>query len=219
MNLLQSAVPVLAAGRGGAGRARLRDGLFQGPAVFVTSSGALAGVGAPFSLVRKMRRNSGIPSRTVGGFTVVELVAVIVLVAILAITAIPRFQDRNAIDVSAKAQQLASDIRYTQSLAMATGQRNRINLAATSYQITTSSGVPVVHPATGSTAPISLGGVSLSGYNPPLTNNYLAFDAKGVPYTDVAGTTLNTNAVITLTESGSTRTVTVSPQTGRVAVQ
>jgi MSHA pilin protein MshC len=181
--------------------------------------GALAGVGAPFFLVRKMRWNSGIRSFAETGFTVVELVAVIVLVAILAITAIPRFQDRNAIDVSAKAQQLASDIRYTQSLAMATGQRNRINLAAASYQITTSSGTPLVHPATGSSAPISLGSVSLSWNNPPPGLGYIAFDAKGVPYTDVAGTTLNTNAVITLTESGSTRTVTVSPQTGRVAVQ
>ena len=166
-----------------------------------------------------MRWNAGVRSFAKNGFTLVELVAVIVLVAILAFTAIPRFQDKNAIDVSAKAQQLANDIRYTQSLAMATGQRNRINLAAASYQITTSSGTPLVHPATGSAAAIPLGGVSLSGYNPPLTNNYVAFDAKGVPYTDVAGTALTSNASITLSESGSTRTVTVSPQTGRVAVQ
>ena len=166
-----------------------------------------------------MTRNSGIRSFAESGFTFVELVAIVVLVAILAFTAIPRYLNQGAIDVSAKADQLASDIRYTQSLAMTTGQRNRINLAAASYQITTSSGTPLVHPATGSAAAIPLGGVSLSGYNPPLTNNYVAFDAKGVPYTDVAGTALTSNASITLSESGSTRTVTVSPQTGRVAVQ
>ena len=164
-----------------------------------------------------MRRNSGIRPIAERGFTIVELVAVIVLAAILAFSVVPRYLNQGAIDVTAKAEQLASDIRYTQSLAMTTGQRNRINLAAASYQITTSSGTPLAHPATGSAAPISLGSVSLILANLP--NSYVAFDAKGVPYTDVTGTTLNSNASITVSEGGSTRTVTVSPQTGRVVVQ
>jgi hypothetical protein len=114
------------------------------------------------------------------------------------------------------AEQLAGDIRYTQSLAMTSGQRNRINinLAAASYQITTSAGVPVAHPATGSTAAISLGDVSLGGYS-----GYIAFDGKGIPYTDVSGTLLGTPAIITLSSGGNTRQVVVSPQTGRVIVQ
>jgi hypothetical protein len=61
--------------------------------------------------------------------------------------------------------------------------------------------------------------VSLSGYNPPLTNNYVAFDGKGIPYTDVAASTaLAANATITLTSGSNTRTVVISPQTGRVIV-
>lgn len=167
-----------------------------------------------------MTRISGIRSTTESGFTLVELAVILVLAAILAFVAVPRYLDRGAISVSAVAEQVASDIRYTQSLAMTSGQRNRINLAAASYQITSSAGVPLVHPATGSSAAISLNNVSLSGYNPPLTNNYLAFDGKGIPYTDVvAGTPLGANATITLTSSGSTRQVVVSPQTGRVVVQ
>jgi len=166
-----------------------------------------------------MTRISGIRSTTENGFTVAELVVILVLVAILAFTVIPRYQDKGAINVSALAEQLASDIRYTQSLAMTSGQRNRINLAVASYQITTSAGVPVAHPATGSSAAISLSNISLSGYNPPLTNSYIAFDGKGIPYTDVAGTALSANATITLNSAGSTRQVVVSPQTGRVIVQ
>lgn len=165
-----------------------------------------------------MMRISEIRSTTESGFTLVELVVILVLVAILAFSAIPRFQDSNAVDASAMAQQLANDIRYTQSLAMTTGQGDRINLAAASYQITTSSAGPVVHPATGSSAAISLGSVSLSGYNPPLINNYIVFDAKGIPYVDTAGTALAANATITLTSGGRTRTVVVSPQTGRALV-
>lgn len=166
-----------------------------------------------------MTRISGIRSTTENGFTLVELVVILVLVAFLAFAAIPRHQDRGAINVSALAEQLASDIRYTQSLAMTSGQRNRINLAAASYQITTSAGVPVVHPATGSSAAISLSNASLSGYNPPLTNSYIAFDGKGIPYTDVVGASLGANATITLNSAGSTRQIVISPQTGRVIVQ
>lgn len=155
------------------------------------------------------------------GFTLVEIVVAILLIGILAYSVIPRYQNRGVFDVNAQAEQLASDIRYTQSLAMTSGQRNRINLAAASYQITTSAGAPLAHPATGSTVAISLINVSLSGYNPPLTNNYIAFDGKGIPYTDVvAGTPLGANATITLSATGaSSRQVVVSPQTGRVLVQ
>ncbi|MEX2163359.1 MAG: GspH/FimT family pseudopilin [Sulfuricaulis sp.] len=162
---------------------------------------------------------SRIQSTRYGGFTLMELVVIIVLVAILAFTVVPRYLSKGSIDVSIMAEQLANDIRFTQSLAMTSGNGNRINLTAAAYQITTSSGGPVVHPVTGSSAPISMNNVSLSGYNPPLTNNYVAFDGKGVPYTDVAASTaLAAAASITLTAGGNTRTVMISPQTGRVIV-
>lgn len=164
---------------------------------------------------------AGIPetrSSRRGGFTLVELVAIILLLGILAFSVAPRFLDRGAVEVDAMARQLASDIRYTQALAMTSGQRNRINLATASYQITTSAGVPVAHPATDSTAAITLvnASLTLSG----LPNGYIAFDGKGVPYTDVTGTPLGgSGAVVTLTGTGSMRQIMISPQTGRVVVQ
>jgi hypothetical protein len=52
---------------------------------------------------------------------------------------------------------------------------------------------------------------------PVLTNSYLQFDSLGQPYIGPT-TALAANAVITLTENGSSKTVTVSPITGRVSV-
>jgi Tfp pilus assembly protein FimT len=142
---------------------------------------------------------------------------VIVLLGVLAALASMRMPG-DGINVAAQAEQLASDIRYTQSLAMSRGQRFRINFTANSYQITDISGaVAQLHPGTGQTAPVTLGSTVLSGYNPPLTNSYLAFDSLGVPYTAPA-TAQAALATLTLTSSGEAITVRVAPQTGRVLV-
>lgn len=143
---------------------------------------------------------------------------VMVVLSIVAAIASMRMPG-DGINVGAQAEQLANDIRYTQSLAMSRGQRFRINFTAGNYQITDMSGVvPQVHPGTGQTAAVALTPAVLSGYNPPLTNNYVAFDSLGVPYT--APTTAQAAlAILTLTSGGETITVRVAPQTGRVQVQ
>lgn len=156
-------------------------------------------------------------TRQAKGFTLIELVMVIVVLGILAAMASMRMPGEG-IKASAQAEQLASDIRYTQSLAMSRGQRYRVNFTANSYQITDMSGVAQAHPSTGQTAAIVLTPAVLGAYNPPYTNSYVAFDGLGVPYT--AATTAQTAlATMTLTSGGEVINVTVAPQTGRVQVQ
>ena len=148
------------------------------------------------------------------GFTIIELVIVIILLAILAATVSMRMPGEG-INLGAQAEQLASDVRYTQSLAMSRGQRFRINFTAGTYQITDAAGVAQNHPSTGLTTAVSLGTTVLSAYNPPLNNSYLAFDSLGVPYTDPT-TALAALVTLTLTSSGVAMSITVAPQTGRV---
>ena len=151
------------------------------------------------------------------GFTLIELIVMLIIIGILSFTLLPRLSTQT-FNVSAIAAQLAMDIRSTQSLSMSQGQRYRINFTSTSYQITDLNGVAIVLPRTGSSAAIPVSPATLSGYNPPLTNNYVVFDSKGAPYIDNTnpGTGLAANAVITLTSSGTTSTLTIAPQTGRV---
>ena len=167
-----------------------------------------------------MTKSPGIRSTTENGFSLVELAVILVLVGILAFTVIPRLAGPS-LRVDVQAEQLASDIRYTQTLAMTRGDRFRINLTATGYQITSSGGAnTVVHPGTGSTNAVALNGVTLSGWNPPLTNDYVAFDGRGIPYVLFTSSTgLGANATITLSGSGYARNLVISPETGRVVLQ
>ena len=149
------------------------------------------------------------------GFSLLELVTVLLMVGILSVFAAPRLFTVQSITLPAVAAQMISNIRYAQSLSMSQGQRYRVNFTATTYQITDMSGVPIVQPVTANTGAISVSPATLSGYNPPLINNYVAFDTKGVPYTG-ASATLAATATITLTSGSDASSITVMPETGRV---
>ena len=54
------------------------------------------------------------------GVTLVELIMVVVLISILAVSIVPKFMDTSAISLQGGAAMVAADIRYTQELAMST---------------------------------------------------------------------------------------------------
>lgn len=153
------------------------------------------------------------------GFTLIEMVMVLILIGVLAVVFVPRAPSKGSLTFAGQAQQLASDIRYVQALSMTRGQRYCMNFIGTGYSMTTSNcstSVGVEHPA-GAVFPITLDGVTLSWTNLP--GNLVTFTGKGEPYTDGAATTaLATNAVITLNGDGGPGYVCVTPATGRVFV-
>lgn len=129
--------------------------------------------------------------RGIRGFSFVELVVVIVLMAILVGVAVPRFFGQGDFEAPAFAQELASAARYAQKLAVVSGCPVSLTVTADGYalhqpQATTPvcSGaltmtLPVRHPATGedfaATAPT---GVVIGGAAFPAT---VQFSAAGVP--------------------------------------
>jgi hypothetical protein len=154
---------------------------------------------------------------------VIELVAALVIAAVLVASYAPRAPTKASLTLTARATQLASDIRYVQALSMTNGQRYCLTLTPTSpysgYSMTTAASscvTTIAHPGNYSQPiPICNGATCIAA--PTLTNGYLQFDGLGQPYT-ASATALASNAVITLTEDGLTQTVTVTPVTGRVTV-
>jgi MSHA pilin protein MshC len=71
-----------------------------------------------------------------GGYTIVELVLVMVIIAILGAVAGPRFFNNAAFDERAYLDELVSSLRYAQKIAVASGCRVRVDVGANSYALT-----------------------------------------------------------------------------------
>ena len=85
---------------------------------------------------RPLHRSRAYGCDRLGGYSVIELVLVIALLAILSAVAAPRFFDDTAFDERAYADELASSLRYAQKVAVASGCRVRADIAASSYSLT-----------------------------------------------------------------------------------
>lgn len=157
-------------------------------------------------------------SKKQNGFTMIELVIVIVLISILAAIAVPRWATSPNLD--AQTWELLSDLRYTQMLAITHGQRFRVNFTLPSnYGITNLAGTAVPNISTGGNTITLATGITISSLS-NLPNNLVAFDERGIPYTDTAATVaLAADATITLTDNGINRSIVITQGTGSMLAQ
>lgn len=144
-----------------------------------------------------------------------------VIIAVVAIAAIPRTPPTTeSLTIKGRAEQLAAEIRYTQTLSMTRGARFCIVITASTFQLRTTdvsnncTATAELDAAGQGATPVTLCGGCMAN----TFGGTLQFDGLGRPYT-AAATLLAANGDITLADQGGTKTVRVSPQTGRVIVQ
>jgi len=155
------------------------------------------------------------PHQKQQGFSLIELVMTMTLIAILSAVVMSRWS-ATTFDVQSAAELLVADIRYTQKISMTRGERFRINFQNNRYWITTRTGnTAVPNPGTNQTIIYLNNGIRLSS-----RYNRLVFDGNGAPYTstNLPGTPLTGNATITLSVGTHSRTIQISPTTGRVTL-
>lgn len=164
---------------------------------------------------------AGIIRKKECGFTLIELVTVIILLAILSVYAASKWPGDHSLKMPAQAELLAAHIRHVQALAMDWGQPLRLTISANSYSVSCVTAMatppcnnsPVIDPATNEAFTILLqSGISLTGT--AMTD----FDTLGRPISSGALITSTPARVFTLNADGLNQSVTLSPLTGFVAL-
>lgn len=143
------------------------------------------------------------------GFTLIELVMVIVLLGILSATALPKFFDFSGFQQQAFFDDTLSAVRYAQKLAVATGCKVQVSVSANAYVLNSPAtrsqcssnptfSLAVRHPGTGEASYThSESGVSLT--STPVT---FYFDALGRASADVQLTVAGTKTITVVSDTG-----------------
>jgi len=147
------------------------------------------------------------------GFTLIEVIMVIVILGILSITALPKFFQKSTFAEHAFFTDTLNAVRYAQKLAVATGCKVKVAISSDSYTLTrqgnSSSGscpggstysLAVPHPSSGSS--------SYSGSEPGIT---LTSSVSAIIFNPLG--TASTDAALTV---GGVRTINVIASTGFV---
>ena len=147
------------------------------------------------------------------GFTIVELVAVLVITGIIAAIAAPRFIGVDAFDARGSHSTLVSALRYAQKTAIAQRRSVFVNINTTTRVVclgyTNNCSSAVLDPATQAAYSKTLSNnVTISSTTSPI-----GFDGLGRPIPNASATFTIQNAVV---PSESTRIITIEAETGYV---
>ena len=159
------------------------------------------------------------------GFTLVELLIVIAIISIAALTAIPMMSSAASMQIRSAANMLTADLEYAKSMAISRAQNFSVvfDAAADTYRIEDQYGNVLPHPVKkgfnyvidfqndGRLDKVDIVSVDFD------STSEVKFDYLGSPYNE-NDTPLN-NGVVNLQAGSTNTTITVEPVTGYISIQ
>jgi len=160
------------------------------------------------------------------GFTLIELVMIIVILGILALAVMPKTTAEPRVKLEAACQRIALDLRYVQAMSLAQQVRFGISFdpaTETYFAYRINVGTKAIDPQTRNNFDVSFTTLNeFKGMDIASTSfsNKMEFDSIGAPY-DGSGVILSSQGIITIQTTGGaySRTVRIEPKTGKVSVQ
>lgn len=158
------------------------------------------------------------------GFTALEILIVVVIIAIAAMTTIPMMTSAAGIQIRSAANVIAADLEYAKSMAISKGQSFSVVFDKTteSYSIRDNAGNVISHPVKKGFDYIvdfrsdhRLNRVDIADVDFDTTSE-IKFDYLGSPYNG-ANNPLN-RGVISLQAGGKAATITIEPVTGFISI-
>lgn len=149
-------------------------------------------------------------------FTIIEILIVVVILAIAALTAIPMMSSAGSVQVRSAANMIAADLEYAKSLAISRGQNFSVvfDTSTESYKITDQYGNTIWHPVKkGSDYVIDFQKEGLDRVD--VTD--VDFDGTSQVRFDYLGSPDN-GGTVTVQAGGTTATISVEPVTGYISV-
>ena len=145
------------------------------------------------------------------GFTLIEALAVLLVMGIMAVVLVSRADMSLNSTVVAEAEALKAQFRYAQSRAMTSGNPWGISIANNSYSMFYKDGTRTTVTMPGEAdSSRNLGALGIT-----VTGAVVSFDSWGRPCTGDDGSAARTgNLVLTMSKGGASRTITITKNTG-----
>jgi len=172
--------------------------------------------GRPSRSYRYGGAGAGLQSACVG-FTIVEIIIVVVIISIAALMAVPMMSSAGSVQLRAAANMVLADLEYAKSMAISRGQNYSVefDISTESYCVKDQTGTVIEHPVTRKSYVVSfkndsrLNRVDITSVNFNGTPSVL-FDCLGSP--DYGGD-------VVLQAGGNTATVKVEHVTGFITIE
>ena len=167
--------------------------------------------------------------RIKSGFTLIEILIVVVILLIAGMMAIPMMNSAASLQIQSAANIIAADLEYAKSMAIGRQQNYSVvfDTVNNSYEVCDSSGTVIPHPVNKGTDYVMnfsldnrLDKVGISSVDfDPGSSSSITFDYLGSPYSGTGTSNpLSDGRIVLLEAGGTTVTVTVEPVTGFISV-